>query len=1029
MKQHYQRLWSLMATFLVAATIVPAQTLTSSMFGDVRARPLGPATMSGRIADIAIAPSTPTTWFIGSAGGGVWKSVNGGISFASVFDDHNQSIGALAVDPKNDDTVWVGTGEHWVRNSVSSGDGLYRSTDGGKTWKRVGFERSERIARIVVHPTSSSTITVAVLGHLWSDHDEGGVFQSTDFGATWKRILAPTNASTGCSDLSVNPKNPNDMIAAMWDVRRTAYSFRSGGPGSGLFRTLDGGRTWRPIRTGLPGGNLGRICVAHAPSNPSIVYANVEADTTALYISTNGGASWRRRNTTIVSTLRPFYFSRLVVAPDSAGVVYKTGLQLHRSVDSGATFSSLGSSVHSDHHALWINPAATGTLVAATDGGLYQSFDLGQAWRFCANLPLGQFYHVAVDNSTPYNIYGGLQDNGSWMGPSQSHRGLTNAEWMMVGGGDGFAVVPDPANERYVYWESQGGNINRYDRTTRLQRETRPAPHDGSLTLRWNWDSPIVASRNASKAVYAGSQYVHRSTDHGATWKRVSPDLTTNDPAKQQQENSGGLTVDNSSAENHCTIVTIADSPLDTNVILAGSDDGRLHRTTNGGTSWTELHPSVAPAGTWVSCIEPSWHDMSVMYATFDGHRTGDHAAYVARSEDAGRTWQRLGESTITGYAHVVREDPADPAIVVVGTEHGLWLSLDTGRTFIHFRNGLPTAAVRDMVFHRRDADLILATHGRGIYVLDNIEILHSLVRASRKGASAPLRFLESAAGVIPLPGGNAWFNGDAEFSGTNPNNEPSVWYYLTERHTKGPFTISVLDSAGRELRTMPATTRRGINRVPVPLRGKGPRVAYSAVTVAGGAIVGPLLPEGTYRVELRRSMDTVRGSFRVQFDPGYDFTEADKAAQRALTDTLFALNERLADVTVVARVWSDTLTARIERTAKNVPDVVRMHRDSLSALNASLVNTKVGMLSGEEQVREKLAALFGEVMGYPGRPTDAQQSFAIVLATKVAAAQQTVLRLVDNLDTVNRAMSSASMEPWPLSGEVAEALSRLRRW
>ncbi len=564
--------------FIMALSVYgPARTLgqerdtlrATNLFGDLKARHIGPALMSGRINDLEVHPENHRILYVASAGGGVWKSMDAGTTFNPIFDDHCQSIGVVTLDPSDpDNTLYVGTGETWTRNSVSVGCGLFRSRDGGTTWEPLGFENSERISNVIVHPNDPKVLYVGVLGALWSDSEERGVYKSTDGGESWERVLY-LNPRTGLADMAMDPTDPNTLYASMWEFRRTAWSFESGGGSSALYKSTDGGQSWEKIHNGFPEGKLGRLAIAIAPSQPNVLYTVIEAEKPerkGLYRSEDGGQTWKQLNNDFEITVRPFYFSRIVVDPRDENTVVKGGLSGSISRDGGKTFKNLGP-MHSDIHDLAFSILDSDILYAGTDGGLYRSWDGGNTFEISEDLPLSQFYHISVDNATPYNVYGGLQDNGSWYGPSSSPGGVTARDWVSVGGGDGFRVLKHPTKP-IIYSEMQGAeSVWRYDTEKRLVKTIQPQPTEEAQDLRFNWNAPMALSAHHADRFYMGSQYLHRSDDMGDTWKRMSPDLTTNDPSKQMQEGSGGLSADNSGAENHTTIFTIAESPLDENVI------------------------------------------------------------------------------------------------------------------------------------------------------------------------------------------------------------------------------------------------------------------------------------------------------------------------------------------------------------------------------------------------------------------------------------------------------------------------------
>ncbi len=703
----------------------------ADLLAGMQARSIGPASMSGRVSAIEGVEADPQTVYVGGASGGVWKSQNGGITWHPVFDDQPvHSIGAIAVFQRNPDVVWVGTGEGNVRNSASVGDGVYRSLDAGKTWTHIGLAGTEHISRILLHPTDPDVAWVAALGREWGENPERGVFKTTDGGRSWRKVLY-VDEKTGAGDLAIDPANPQKLLAGMWQFRRWPWTFKSGGPGSGLFASTDGGATWKRESEddGLPKGSLGRIKIAFSRSSPAIVYAAVEAAESAILRSDDGGRSWKTVNHSPNVDPRPFYFAELKVDPQWPNRVYNLGFSVKVSDDSGKSFQTLpaDAAIHGDYHVMWIDPRDPRHFFVGDDGGVGVSHDRGQSEEFVANLPLAQYYHVAVDMETPYNVYGGLQDNGAWRGPSTSWDagGIHNAAWKAVGGGDGFHTAPDPADASQGYSMSQSGYITRWDLKTGEIKDIRPGAPDG-VKLRFNWNSGFALDPFDPAAIYYGSQFLHRSADRGRTWTIISPDLTTNNPAWQKQSQSGGLTLDASGAENHTTIIAIAPSPVARGVVWVGTDDGRLQVTRDGGTSWTSVEGNVrgVPAHTWVPEIRASRFDGATAFAVFDDHRRSNWAPYVYETKDYGKTWRSLATADLRGYALAIEQDPADPDLLFLGTEFGLWVSTDGGGRWFRWKHGLPTASVMGIVVHPRDRDLVVATHGRALYVLDDIRPL-----------------------------------------------------------------------------------------------------------------------------------------------------------------------------------------------------------------------------------------------------------------------------------------------------------------
>lgn len=705
-----------------------------SLLADLRARSIGPAVCSGRIGAVAGVPGDPTIVWVGGASGGVWKSTDGGIRFTPMFDEEDvTSIGAIAIDPRTPEVVWVGTGEGNPRNSASVGRGVYRTRDGGRTWSKLGLEKTEHVHRILLHPSEPETAFVAALGTTWGENEERGVFRTRDGGKTWQKVLY-VDARTGCGDLAMDPRNPDKLFAGMWEHRRWPWSFRSGGPGSGLHVTLDGGETWtrRGEPEGLPGGELGRIGLAIAPSDPRVVYALVEAGKSALLRSDDGGATFRTVNREAGIAPRPFYFCDLRVDPQDPNRVYNLHVVIDVSTDGGRTFGGLvgWDDAHPDHHAMWIDPRDPQRVLIGNDGGVSVSLDRGHTWRFCANLPLAQFYHVAVDRDVPYHVYGGLQDNGSWRGPSTvwENGGIRNLHWQEVCFGDGFATLPDPADSRQGYAMSQGGHLVRWNLRDGTQKAIQPPAPDG-VKLRFHWNSAIAQDPFDPRTIYYGSQFVHRSRDRGESWEIVSPDLTSDRAEWQKQAESGGLTPDVTGAENHCTILCIAPSPAQQGLLWVATDDGRLSVTRDGGTSWRSVEDRIPglPAHTWSPHVEAGKHDAAVAYAVFDGHRNVDWKPYVFVTRDFGESWTSLATPAIDGYCLVIEEDPVRKDLLWLGTEFGLYVTFDGGASWQRWRHGVPSCSAMAITTHPDTGDLVVATHGRSLFVLDDPSPLRTL--------------------------------------------------------------------------------------------------------------------------------------------------------------------------------------------------------------------------------------------------------------------------------------------------------------
>jgi photosystem II stability/assembly factor-like uncharacterized protein len=985
---------------IIIGSVVSAQTkVSSSLFSVMEARALGSGTMSGRITAIeGVVADEGKTIYVGSAGGGVWKSTGGGVSYKSIFDKYCQSIGALAIDQKNPQVIYVGTGESNMRNSVSIGDGMYKSTDGGDNWKRIGLDSTEHISKIVINPLNSNEIYVAAPGPLWSDSPNRGLFKSTDGGATWQKILH-IDEQTGCADILIDPMHPEILLASTWQFRRTPYSFNSGGNGSGLYKSTDAGKTWREIKNGLPAKPFGRIAMCLAPSDPKQMFAIVESTNTGLYISSDGGESWKSQSAPLNIVARPFYFSTIAVDPKDPKRVYRPAFSFSYSSDGGYSFidaSYDGAPVHSDLHAIWINPVHPNIIYVGSDGGVYMSVDRGVTWQYIHNLPVAQFYHVAYDLKEPYNVYGGLQDNGSWMAPSAAPGGIGNGRWEMIGWGDGFWVVPD-VDGKSVYWESQGGNMNRGTLPTFKAEFIQPQKTSTEEKLRWNWNTPIVMGTKNPHNLYVGAQYLYKSTDQGRNWARISPDLTTNDKLKQKQEDSGGLSEDNTSAENHCTIFTISESPVDENIIWVGTDDGNLQYTTDAGTTWTNVSANIASSGVakqaWISSIELSKFDMNLIYVTLDNHMYGDHATYLVKSSDGGKTWTRINSNVFTGFAHKIKEDTENRNLLFLGTEMGLFATLDGGSNWFRMKNKIPEyALVRDIQVHPRTHDLIVATHGRGIFILDDIRQLSELTP----------EILEKDVYVFPTPDlvlsqGKFGYGGpniQGEWAVGNPPFTPPISYYFRNRLSTGKVSIDILDEQGKLVQNLPGTILKGINKVYWNLCETPPQVAAGSTKVDMAGFTAPMVLPGIYTINLKVNDKIYSSKVNCVHDAS---NENLNLAQRKLVyekaheiqSVYNSLNNTLDSITLLQnQLKADTIAF-----AKNKK--LKSKYDELQKIRANLTATKkTSIFADEEKIREQISKLYSAFCGMESAPNSTQLE-SIKYWTGEYLAQQSLFRKI----------------------------------
>lgn len=991
-----------------------ATTKGKELFGDLKARHIGPAIMSGRITDLELHPTNARIIYAGTAGGGVWKSSNGGATFNPIFDDYCQSIGAVEVDPSNpDNVVWVGTGEVWTRNSVSVGDGLYKTTDGGSNWQKIGFEKSERIAGIQVNPKNPNEIYVAVLGPLWSDSDERGLYKTTDGGKTWNKILF-VNKTTGCSDLVLDPKDPNIVYAAFWEVRRTPWSFSSGGENSALYKSSDGGKTFAKIHNGFPKGKLGRMAIAVAPSSTNILYTVIESEQDkdkGLYRSDDAGASWKQLNNDFELLVRPFYFSRIEVDPRNPDVVVKAGLSGSISRDGGKTFKNMGP-MHSDIHDIVFDIKDSDKMVVATDGGIYRSWDGGSTLEIVENIPVSQFYHVSVDDEEPYNVYGGLQDNGCWFGPSSSPGGVEAKDWVRVGVGDGYRVYRHPT-KKLIYSEMQGAeNVWRFDPAKDQAKTIQPLQTKTDPKLRFNWNASLTTSPNKPDRVYIGSQFVHRSDDMGETWVKISPDLTTNNPAKQNQENSGGLSRDNSGAENHCTIFTIAESPLDENIVWAGTDDGNLQLTRDGGKTWTNVVGNVPglPKNTMVYHVEASVFGKGTAYAVFTGYQTGDMNTYVYKTTDFGATWKSIVTADIYGFARNIQEDYENENLLFLGTEFGLYITLDGGKNWMKFTNNMPAANVHYIELHKKTNDLVIATHGRGIIIIDDISPLRQL---TEEILNKDFHFFKTRPTVINESNGFGGASTETQFVGANASTAARILYYQKRRHTLGKMTLEIQDANGNKIIELNPGKAKGINIVEWYYSTKPPKMA-AAKTFAFGGFTPMRVPAGIYKVVIQKGKETYTNDLVIEYDKKSDIPLADRQFQQATARKLYNMAEELAyvvyelDETLKA---ADALKTKNPSTAKTVTPFI----NELTKLKETLVVTKgdnyVG--SAEPQLREKMAELYSKVAQNFHKPNTAELDNLEAIENRFMAAKAEFKKIKDkHLARVTGLMKKNGMEP-----------------
>lgn len=942
------------------------------LFKNMSMRSIGPAVTSGRVTAIDVHPNDPNIIITGTASGGVWKSENGGVNWQPIFDDQPVcGIGALKIDPSNPDIVWAGTGEGNPRNSQTSGRGIYKSLDAGRTWKLSGLEETKTIHRICINPRKGDEVYVGAHGSAWGPNKERGIFKTIDGGNTWQKILY-VNDTTGCADLVMDPSNPTKLFAAMYHYRREPWFFKSGGSGSGLYMTVDGGKEWKKLtsKDGLPEGELGRIGLAIAPGNPKVVYALIEANKTGLYKSTDGGYKWSLVTTETIDD-RPFYYHEIYVDPQNENHLIYLHSIVSESIDGGKTWKTILPyyGVHPDHHAFWWSSTDPDYMIEGNDGGLNISRDGGHNWQFAANLPLGQFYHINYDMETPYNVYGGMQDNGSWRGPAYvwHQEGIRDADWQEISFGDGFDVVPNPSDSRYVYSMSQGGSLVEVDMQTGSERYIAPL-HSDNIKLRFNWNSGIAQDPFDANGVYYGSQFLHHSKNNGASWTIISPDLTTNDTTKQKGSESGGLTIDATSAENYCTILTIAPSALDQNVIWVGTDDGNIQLTKDGGKTWSNVGSSIPglPKNSWIAQIVASSFDSGEAFVIANNYRQNDWKPYAFHTKNYGKNWTSLvDEKKVNGHCLSIAQDHIAQNLLFLGTENGLYISFDSGAGWSQWKHNYPSVATQDLKIHPRENDLIIGTFGRAAYILDDITPLRKYAQDKTAFENKKLMALPSPdayqANTIRPPGQR--FPADGTYEGENKpiaaflnyyfnvtenasantskkgdkKNQPEKEDTKTKKSDDKKVNIHIISQTGDTLRTFMHEPDTGLNRVLWrydtfgeywPSRSE----RKSDQPRPGGGI--EVVP-GSYKIVF--SYNEVKDSTEIviNYDPRLKFNETIYTARKELYDKHYKNVRRANQAFENIREATKNIDL-VKNTLLYVPDSVKKN---LIALTDSLSN------------------------------------------------------------------------------------------
>ncbi len=1002
-------------TLLFCSVFVFGQKLDMEKLKGMKARSIGPGAMSGRITAVDVVVNNRDIMYVGSASGGLWKTTSGGINWEPIFDKETvMSIGAVAIQQSNPSVVWVGTGEGNPRNSLNGGYGIYRSLDAGKSWMLLGLEKTRNIHRIIIDPQDPNTVYVGAIGSPWGEHPERGVFKTTDGGQTWEKILFVDNR-TGCAELVMDPTNPNKLIASMWEHRRWPWIFKSGGPGSGMHVTFDGGKTWtkRTEKDGLPSGDLGRIGLAIS-AKPDIIYALIESKKNGLYKSEDGGFKWKMINENMDQIGdRPFYYGQIHADTQNENRLYTIFSVVNVSEDGGKSFSSLlpfsFNGVHPDHHAWWIHPEDPSFMIDGNDGGLNITYDMGKNWRFVENIPVGQFYHINVDMDQPYNVYGGMQDNGSWVGPAYVWRfgGIKNSYFQMLMFGDGFDMAADPDDNRYGYGMSQQGFLGRWDKETGYTKRIRPTHPDANIKLRYNWNSAFAQDPFNNATIYFGSQFVHKSTNKGDTWEIISADLTTNDPDKQKQFESGGLTMDATGAENHCTILAIEPSKKEQGVIWVGTDDGQVQVTRDGGKAWTNLTARISgmPKNAWVAQIKASTYNNGEAFVVVNNYRQFDFKPYLFRTKDYGQTWESLVSSNQVGdnsYVLSVAQDPIEPKLLFLGTENGLFVSLDEGKNYTKWTSGYPASvSTMDMVIHPREHDLVLGTFGRAVYVLDDIRPLRQMVKSGTQVLNETLHLFTppDAYSVETLAPEGALFPGAAMFNGENRPLGALISYVInkpdeknnaitkeepktTSKSKRGKkdaepvpvkaekkdekskvkydsITLEVFNANGEKIRTLKqkAPEENGLNRMTWNLDEKGVRqpsrtkAKPNTPEPSGAAVLA-----GTYKLRLTFGDKKDSANINVKLDPRFTNDGANMQARYNRTKDLERMRELVVKATDRLRE-SKEIASDFEKRMKDASrDDLKDAVDKTKAIKDS-IDSVVDYILGKEDKRQGITA------------------------------------------------------------------------
>ncbi|MCP2520849.1 hypothetical protein NLC26_01820 [Candidatus Aminicenantes bacterium AC-708-M15] len=959
---------------------ISKSSLTELIIEGLKWRNIGPANMGGRIDDFAVIEDKPYIFYVATASGGVWKTINNGITWEPVFDEQPvSSIGAIAVAPSDPNIVWVGTGEANNRQSSSWGNGVYKSTDGGKTWKHMGLTETHHIGRIVIHPKNPNIVYVAGAGHLWGPNKERGLFKTTDGGKTWEKVLY-INEDTGCIDVAIDPESPDTLYAAMYQRRRTPFGFNGGGPYSGLYKTTDGGKTWIKLTNGLPKGDTGRIGIAIYRKNPDIVYAIIENKDGGVFRSEDRGLTWKKMSST---NPRPMYYSQIRIDPNNDLRIWVLGARMYYSEDGGKTFrTDWVTRIHGDHHALWINPKNSNHMILGSDGGIHISYDGGKTWDFINNIPLGQFYEVGYDMRKPYYVYGGLQDNGTWAGPSSTKYavGITNEDWYKVGGGDGFYAQVDPIDHNIVYIESQNGNLMRFNLKTGQRRAIRPIPKKEGEEYRFNWNSPLLISPHDSKTIYYGGNKLFISHDRGETWEETI-DLTKQIDRDKLKIMGVPLSDENILSKNdgissYGNITTISESPIRKGLIWVGTDDGNLQVSLDGGKTWENVVNRIkgVPEYTPVTRVIASRFREGRAYVTFDGHTRDDFTPYVFVTEDYGKTWKSLRSNLPDGVTiNVIREHHRNPNLLFIGTEFGAYFTIDRGKKWVKFKN-LPTVPVDDIAIHPRENDLIFGTHGRSVWILDDITPLEQLTQAVLDSDFYLFDIRPTTIFSYISHKGNL---GHKFFTAPNPPFGAIINYYLKEK-LKEKVKIIIFDSKGKKIRELSGPSKQGINRINWDLRYESPKVERRERRGFFGVPRAPFVLPDTYQVKLVVGEKEMNKTVKIELDSMYEISFEEYKTWHDDLLKLMGIFEKISKTSQkIEKI--ETRLNDIEKKLKEIEGTdelinkVNDFKEKISEIKNSLIGGK-DYRSRRRSVRGRIMMLYYSISSYIAPPTPPQK-------------------------------------------------------